>query len=83
MGAAQLQAILERDPFEITGCVLSSLLSSRFEHLEPTVGLIDGDTSLRHYETLVQLGFGAADLHCDDYVLAEESVGNFRRRFGR
>ena len=31
----------------ITGCVLSGLLSARFAHLTPTIGLIDRRTALR------------------------------------
>jgi amino acid adenylation domain-containing protein len=69
--------------FNITGCVFSSLLSSCFEDLKPTVGLVDVETSLQHYEMLNRLEFQAADLHCRDYTLAEAAIRNFRRRFGK
>jgi hypothetical protein len=69
-------------PHEITGCIFSGLLSSRFKHLSPTLGFADNDMCLQHYEVLGQLGFQAAGLRCEGYVLAEESVRNFRRRFG-
>ena len=53
-------------PRLITGCVLSGLLSARFDHLPPTLGLIDRATALKHYEALDALGFEAAGLHLDD-----------------
>lgn len=60
------------NPHNITGCVLSSLLSSRFEDMEPTVGLVDVETCVQHYQGLERLGFQAADLHCEGYVLQVE-----------
>jgi acyl transferase domain-containing protein/acyl-CoA synthetase (AMP-forming)/AMP-acid ligase II/acyl carrier protein len=69
--------------FNIPGCILSSLLSFDSQELKPTVGLVDVANSVRHYETLGKLGFQAADLHCEDYVLVAEAVSEFRRRFGR
>jgi predicted amino acid dehydrogenase len=57
---------------DITGCVMSSLLSSCFDHLEPTVGLLNVETCVQHYQGLEQLGFQAADLHCEGYMLQVE-----------
>ncbi len=70
-------------PRNITGCVLSSLLSSRFASLPPTVGLVDSSSSLRHYAMLEQLGYQAAPLHCEDFVLEEAQVQRFRQRLGQ
>ena len=70
------------DPRSIGACVLSSLLTDRFEQLLPTVGLVDTEASLRHYEVLGESGFEAAALHCGSYLLAAPSVENFRSRFG-
>jgi predicted amino acid dehydrogenase/acyl carrier protein len=69
--------------FNIPGCILSSLLSFDLPELQPTVGLVNTDNSVRHYETLRKLGFQAADLHCEDYVLAADAISRFRHRFGR
>jgi hypothetical protein len=83
---SELEVVLSKglryNPRTITGCVFSSLLSARFKELEPTVGLVDVETCLQHYQKLQQLGFQAADLHCQTYVLADEAIRNFRRRFG-
>jgi amino acid adenylation domain-containing protein len=68
---------------EITGCVLSGLLSARFPQLAPTVGLIDGRTALDHYETLGALGFEAARLHLEDAPLDPAIIREFRLRYGQ
>ncbi len=65
----------------ITGCVLSGLLSARFPNLAPTLGLVSGHASHEHYETLTGLGFGAPRLHCEGEPLHEGSISRFRARF--
>ncbi|MCT7965693.1 amino acid adenylation domain-containing protein [Laspinema sp. D1] len=60
------------NPLNIMGCVMSSLLSSRFDDMQPTVGLLDLETCVQHYQGLERLGFQAADLHCEGYVLEVE-----------
>lgn len=82
MSTAEMENFLKGNPFNIMGCVFSSLLSSCFENLKPTVGVFDWRISVQHYEVLEQLDFQAADLHCGDYRLPEESIRNFRQRFG-
>src|SRR3989338_10694187 len=79
---AQMDALLSYEPFHITGCVLSGLLSACFEHLKPTVGLTDRRSCFQHYEVLGRLGFQAADLHCAGNMLPTEFVRKFRSRFG-
>jgi len=82
MSSAEIDDFSKSHPFNIMGCVFSSLLSSCFENLKPTVGVLDWRTSVQHYEVLDRLEFQAADLHCGDYRLPEESIRNFRQRFG-
>lgn len=75
---------LERpDPCQITGCILSALLATRFDQLPPTVGLVDTETSRRHYETLERLQIQAPRLQCDGIPLPESAIARFRERFGR
>jgi hypothetical protein len=76
-----LKTVFSHNPFHITGCVLSGLLSSRFQDLVPTIGRVDDSSCLQHYQRLRQLGFQAAELHCRDFVLPQDSIRNFRRRF--
>jgi predicted amino acid dehydrogenase/acyl carrier protein len=77
----QIEEFVKHNPFEITGCVFSSVLSS-LENLNPTVGLVQLNESVKHYETLISMGFQAADLHCENYVLPDEAIEHFRKRFG-
>jgi hypothetical protein len=83
ISGARAAALSNYNPHEITGCILSSLLSSHFEDFEPTVGLVDERTCRQHFQELGRLGFQAAGLHCEGYVLAEESIRNFRHRFAQ
>ena len=82
MNSVYWEVFSRPNPWRITGCILSGLLSSRFTDLKPTVGIVDSSTCVQHYQLLGQLGFQAADLHCRGHVLAEESIRTFRRRFG-
>ncbi|OAD20995.1 amino acid adenylation domain-containing protein [Candidatus Thiomargarita nelsonii] len=76
-----IEEFVKPNPFEITGCVFSSVLSS-VKNLKPTVGLVQLHESVKHYETLISLGFQAANLHCENYVLPDEAISHFRERFG-
>lgn len=73
---------IKHNPFEIMGCVFSGVLSS-VAGLKPTVGHVQLDDSVEHYETLIAMGFQAASLHCEDYVLPDETISHFREHFGQ
>lgn len=87
MNFAQLQLVFSRhlrpNSLTIMGCIFSSLLSARFPDLQPTVGIASLEACVEHYDRLNRLGFEAADLYCEGYILPEESIQNFRRHFGR
>jgi amino acid adenylation domain-containing protein len=74
--------VARSNPWSITGCVLSGLLSAKFAHLAPTLGLIDRRTALDHYETLDALGFESAGLELDDTPLDQGIIREFRSRYG-
>jgi len=80
--AGLVSLVARSQPREITGCVLSGLLSARFTHLEPTIGMIDRRTALDHYETLSALGYKSAGLHLDDTPLDLALVHEFRLQHG-
>ncbi|MBN1982877.1 MAG: AMP-binding protein, partial [Chitinivibrionales bacterium] len=73
-------------PYNITGCVVSSLLSVRFPELTPTIGLIDIDDSIQHYLKLKTLGFKGAELHCWDfnnhsiYYISRDVIKKFQNK---
>jgi amino acid adenylation domain-containing protein len=70
------------DPTQITGCIMSSLLSTRYADLPPTIGLVAADEAVAHYDRLTSLGFDAAPLHCESVMLDSALVAAFRERFG-
>lgn len=78
-----VEALTDRNPRQIGSCALSSLLSSRFTELTPIANSVDDDSCEMHYKLLSQLECQAADLHYGEFVLPEQSIQNFRRRFGR
>ena len=82
MPSAVLDAMSKYNPFNIGGCVMSGLLTARFDNLKPTLGIVDDDSCKLHYQQLQRLGYQAARLHCRGYTLPEESVRKFRERFG-
>jgi amino acid adenylation domain-containing protein len=81
--ASYVQRLPSHYPSQITGCVLSSLLSFSFPELTPTLGLVDSGDSVRHYQRLSSLGFVAAALHCRDFILPSDCVTEFRHKYGR
>jgi amino acid adenylation domain-containing protein len=77
-----VRLVARNNPWYITGCVLSGLMSAKFAHLPPTIGLIDRRTALDHYETLDALGFESAGLELDDSPLDASIIREFRWRYG-
>ena len=72
----------QHSPYQITGCVLSGLLSACFEEIPPTLGIATAEECLRNCRKIVQMGFEAADLQCGEYVLSDGLVSEFKKRFG-
>jgi hypothetical protein len=70
------------DPTQITGCIMSSLLATRYPDLPPTIGTVAAEEAVAHYERLTSLGFKAAPLHCESVMLDPALVTAFRERFG-
>jgi hypothetical protein len=76
------RAISIRDPRRLAGCAFSSLLLSRYPELPASLGLVESSSSIQYYNLLTQLGYRAAELHCEDYLLPENLISAFRKRFG-
>ncbi|MGH7827843.1 MAG: phosphopantetheine-binding protein, partial [Candidatus Binatia bacterium] len=77
-----LKAVHTPSPLQIGSCVLSGLLAARFQELAPTVGPADLGSCIQYRERLGDLEIQAAELHCRDFLLPEESVRDFGQRFG-
>ncbi len=63
--------------YEVTGCVLSSLLTDKYKILSPTIGRISYNESIKHYNILRDLDFEAADLHCENYTIPIDKIQSF------
>lgn len=68
-------------PEEITGCILSGLLSTRFDTILPTSGRVSISDCISNHKLLSELGFKASDLHIERYRLNRDAVSTFRERF--
>ncbi len=68
---------------EITGCILSSLLTTKFREISPTIGAVKCNDSVKHYHILKNNHFSGATLHCDDFVIPQQKVDLFRKLFGK
>lgn len=81
LDADPITLLAQPEPRNITGCILSSVLTLKHPELAATVGSVDRHESLRHFERLVALGYDAAALHCDGRLLDTSKVDAFRERF--
>ncbi|NUM35549.1 MAG: SDR family NAD(P)-dependent oxidoreductase [Candidatus Brocadiae bacterium] len=78
---SQIEALSLFNPYQITGCILSSLLSAQFPDLEPLARPIEDKDSYPHYQWLKKSLFQGARLHCESYVLDEQGIQDFREKW--
>jgi hypothetical protein len=71
-----------RDPYELTACVLSSVLTRRYEGFEPTLGLAGVLDLVSHYRGLEALSITAAKLQCETYFVTAQLIERFRSCHG-
>ncbi|EOY4514634.1 hypothetical protein ACP51X_001670 [Vibrio vulnificus] len=65
----------------ITGCILSSLLSGKFNY-PSTLGFVEPDDAVVHYEALLGKGYQAANLHCGSWRVPRSIIADFRKVYG-
>lgn len=65
----------------ITGCILSGLLSAKFDY-PTTLGMVEPLHAVTHYQALVERGYQAANLHCGAWRVPADAISAFRRQFG-
>ena len=61
----------------ITGCVFSSLLSTIYKDIGLTIGEVDLNDCVQHYQRLINSGFESAELHCEDFILDNKIIRSF------
>ncbi len=67
---------------DITGCILSSLLSSKYDTLQPVLGISKLSECIRNYKLLNELQYSGAMPHCDNYILPIDLIKDFTKNFG-
>ena len=67
---------------EITGCILSALLSVVRPDLPAQLGPVGLEACRAHLHALRALGFGAASLGTDAIAPTQVEIAAFRQRFG-
>lgn len=67
-------------PWRITGCVLASILLAKVADQKPVFGLVDVQTGVDNFNTLLKLGYEAAELNCEGYTLPSSLIENVAAR---
>ncbi len=66
-----------RDPKEITGCIVVSLLTNLQADVKPTLGPVSPEDVLAHYQFLAKRGFKPARLQMHRYFLDPQRIEEF------
>jgi hypothetical protein len=77
--AGFMKFLASRDKYEITGCVLVSLLTGS-GGVEATLGELENNDAVAHFERLEELGVEPAKLQMSGFFLPEEGISTFRDR---
>ena len=80
LGVDKVQRLAGRDPREITGCILSSLLTGHGPDIQTTIGPVEIEDSLAHYKLLEKLELEAARPQCEGFFIDSEIIESFKER---
>ncbi len=82
LGVDKVQRLAGRDPREITGCILSSLLTGHEPNISTTIGPVEIKDSLAHYKLLEKLGLESARPQCEGFFIDDVIIERFKKRNG-
>jgi len=68
-------------PFEIEGCVLTSLLSAAPHGMAPTLGPVTLDAARQHYDYLKHLLVAPANLQMEPHTITKEQIRAFKNNY--
>jgi hypothetical protein len=76
--------LLEEDynPYNIMGCIFSSLLTSVYHDIELNIGEVNIFQSYNNYQKYKGLRFKGSMPHCGDYKLDVDIIQKFRDKYG-
>ncbi|MBN1624040.1 MAG: non-ribosomal peptide synthetase, partial [Clostridia bacterium] len=66
---------------QITGCILSGLLSSTNKNINSTTGNVDINECIKNYQELIKSGYRGAELHFEDFVFSETLIRTFKANY--
>ncbi len=73
----------EYNPYHIMGCIFSSLLTSKYDDISCNIGDVHIKDSCNTYQTLLNLGFYSAKPHCEQHIISEGVIAEFKNQYGR
>ena len=62
---------------EITGCIFSSLLTTKYNQVSPILGTTSLKECIINYKVLKKLKYIGASPHCDSYIIDEKLIEKF------
>ena len=66
---------------EITGCILSGLLTSKYKEINPILGTTELKECIMNYNVLKTLHYKGALLHCDNYIIPKKFITEFKSKY--
>ena len=78
--ARHVSLLAGRDAEEITGCIVVSLLTNMAKDVKPTLGPVEKEDVLAHYQFLAKEGFKTPRLQMQRYFLSPERVKKFAKK---
>ena len=68
---------------ELTGCILSGLLSFMDDKIKPTIGQVETIDSITNYNYLIKLKYKGAKLHFENFILPTDLIHAFTHKSKR
>ncbi len=75
-----LGLLASREPSEITGCIVVSLLTGMEKEVKPTLGPVESPDVLAHYQFLAKQGFKPARLQMQRFAIDTPKIKRFAQR---
>ncbi len=68
---------------EITGCILSGLLTSKYKEINPILGTTELKECIMNYNVLKTLHYKGALPHCDNYIIPRKYITEFKSKYSK
>ncbi len=68
---------------EITGCILSGLLSALYKDIRPFTGKVGIEDCIRNYNELTDMGYRGARLQFEDLIVPQRIIKAFKHKYSK